>query len=233
LSSEQTRRVLNALNGEILSWENSFSGRAIEIADPELIEPAIDDQELNQHLEYEQNRLDAVVKYASTHDCRQQFLISYFGENTDRWQCACCDNCDHNAQLKTQCRNLSESELDAAVSILECVRRFNGRFGRGKLSLILCGARRSELQHLNVQQSSHFGVLRSWKQDQILDFLRALEKAGLLTTSGGDYPCLMTTSEGEDFIDCPENIMLDLKKSTETPVRQRKSRKNQADDFRC
>ena len=60
LSSEQIRRVLNALNNDILLWENSFSGRAIELVDPDKIEPDIDDNELDQHRNYEQARLDAV-----------------------------------------------------------------------------------------------------------------------------------------------------------------------------
>jgi ATP-dependent DNA helicase RecQ len=77
--------------------------------------------------------------------------------------------------------------------------------------LILCGARRTEILNLNVQQSSHFGALRHLKQDQVLDYLRALENAGYLETTGGDYPCLMLSSDGEDLLEYPENISLNLR----------------------
>ena len=153
-------------------------------------------------------------------------MIGYFGEKSRQWQCTCCDNCDRSAQLKGREHELSEEEINDVVSILECVPRFNGRFGRGKLSLILCGARRTEILNLNVQHSSHFGILRHLKQDQILDYLRALEKADLLQATGGDYPCVMLTAAGEDFIEFPAVLTLSLKTPQETGQSTLKKRRN-------
>ena len=161
-----------------------------------------------------------------TRNCRQAALIGYFGETEKNWQCQCCDNCDRSAQLKGKEHELNDEELDAVMAILECVQRFNSRFGRGKLSLILCGARRTEILNLNVQHSSHFGSLRHWKQDQVLDYLRALEKAGLLQATGGDYPCLMLTDEGEDFIEFPTPLTLCLKNPDTGKKPADKKRKN-------
>ena len=45
----------------------------------------------------------------------------------------------------------------------------------------------------------------------MLDYLRALENAGYLETTGGDYPCLMLSSDGEDLLEYPENISLNLR----------------------
>ena len=211
LNYDQLRRVMNYLNGDTLNWQPAPGSGLISVTDANLKELDIDYTALERKRTFELGRLEDVISYAQTKGCRQSALISYFGESGKNWQCQCCDNCDRSAQLKGKEHELDDEELDAVMAILECVQRFNGRFGRGKLSLILCGARRTEILNLNVQHSSHFGSLRHWKQDQVLDYLRALEKAGLLQATGGDYPCLMLTNEGEDFIEFPTRLTLSLK----------------------
>ncbi|MBE6381185.1 MAG: ATP-dependent DNA helicase RecQ [Lentisphaerae bacterium] len=225
LNYEQLRRVMNYLNGDVLLWQPPPSGGLICVSDPEQPELNIDFSQLERKRSFELGKLEDVIAYARERNCRQAALIGYFGEKSDRWQCSCCDNCDRSAQLKGKEHELDDDELDAVVSILECVRRFNGRFGRGKMSLILCGARRSELQNLNVQSSSHFGILRHWTQDQVLDYLRALEKAGFLRTTDSEYPCLMLTDDGEDFIDSPVNITLSLKNPDAQPQKEKRKKR--------
>ena len=211
LNYDQLRRVMNFLNGDILSWQPAPGSGLLHLTDLNEKELNMDFSALERKRTFESSRLEDVIDYAQTRSCRQSALIGYFGENSQSWQCRCCDNCDRSLQLQGRMHELSPEELDGVVSILECVRRFNGRFGRGKLSLILCGARRTEILNLNVSHSSHFGVLRDWKQEQVLDYLRALEKAGFLRTTDSEYPCIMLTCAGEDFIDSPDNIALELK----------------------
>ena len=216
LSYDQLRRVMNYLNGDTLSWQPAPGSGLLSVSDPAVKELDIDFSTLKRKRMFELGRLEDVISYAQTKGCRQAALIGYFGEKSNQWQCRCCDNCDRSAKLKGKEHELSEDELNDVVSILECVQRFNGRFGRGKISLILCGARRTEILNLNVQNSSHFGSLRHLKQDQVLDYLRALEKAGLLQATGGDYPCVMLTNEGEDFIEFPTALTLSLQMSIES-----------------
>lgn len=216
LNYDQLRRVMNYLKGDVLLWQEAPSGGILQLTDPQQKELDIDFSKLERKRTFELGKLEDVIAYAQERRCRQAALVGYFGEESKHWQCSCCDNCDKSAQFKGKQYELSDGELDDVVSILECVQRFNGRFGRGKLSLILCGARRSEIQNLNVTRSSHFGVLHHWKQDKALDYLRALEKAGLLKSTDSEYPCLMLTGEGEDFIDFPQPLMLELRNQQES-----------------
>ena len=210
LNYDQLRRVMNFLNGDVLSWQPAPGSGILRLTDPEQRELDIDLKKLERKRSFELGKLEDVIAYAQERNCRQAALIGYFGE-TGSWQCQCCDNCDRSQKLQGETHELDDEELDAVISMLECIQRYNGRFGRGKLSLILCGARRTEILNLNVSHSRHFGALRGWKQDQVLDYLRALETAGYLETTGGDYPCLMLSSDGEDLLEYPENISLSLR----------------------
>lgn len=195
LSPEQLRRVLNALNGDILCWENSFSGRAIELADPEQIEPPIDDRELELRRNYEQSRLDAVVEYASTHECRQKKLTGYFGEQDESWHCGTCDNCDENSPEALQSLGISDSDIRI---VLRAAEIFNGRIGAGKMAQILAGSRSAGIIAANWHRNACFGVLRKLKLAKVEQIIRSLISAGdLERVDRSGYPCLRLSADGK------------------------------------
>lgn len=43
--------------------------------------------------QYEQSRLDMMLRYATTRDCRRKLLLGYFGEEYMNTNCGACDNC--------------------------------------------------------------------------------------------------------------------------------------------
>ncbi len=194
LSSEQIRRVLNALNNDILLWENSFSGRAIELVDPEQIEPPIDDKELDLRRDYEQARLDAVVHYGSSHNCRQVELTGYFGEKPDNWQCGICDNCSENSPEALSNSGISDSDIRLALRAAELL---NGRVGAGKLAQILSGSRSAAIVAGNWHRNACFGTLRKLKLAKVEQLIRTLISSGdLEKIERNGYPCLKLSEKG-------------------------------------
>lgn len=195
LSTEQIRRVLNALNGDVITWENGFAGRAIELADPEQIEPPLNDKELDQRRDYEQNRLDAVVKYASSHNCRQKELIGYFGEKDDSWHCGICDNCAGNSPDSLKSKGISDKDIRI---VLRAAELFNGRIGAGKMAQILAGSRSAGIVAGNWHRNACFGILRKLKQSNVEQIIRALLDSGdLERIERGGYPCIKLSGQGE------------------------------------
>lgn len=53
----------------------------------------LDMKKLQARKQYEQSRLDMMLRYASTRDCRRKLLLGYFGESYERNNCGGCDNC--------------------------------------------------------------------------------------------------------------------------------------------
>ena len=194
LSAEQIRRVLNALNGDLLTWENGFAGRAIELTDPAQIEPPLDDKELDLRRDYEQSRLDAVVKYASTHNCRQKELIGYFGEKDDSWHCGICDNCAGNSPDSLKNRGISNQDIRI---VLRAAELFSGRIGAGKMAQILAGSRSAGIVAGNWHRNACFGILRRLKQANVEQIIRALLDSGdLERVERGGYPCIKLSEQG-------------------------------------
>ena len=195
LSPEQIKRVITALNNDILLWESGFSGRAIELADNNMTEAPLDDKELNFRREYEEQRLNAVIHYATTSDCRQKELIGYFGEKPDNWQCNCCDNCAGHSPEALLASGISENDIRVALRGAEL---FNGRIGAVKLAQILAGSRSAGIIAGNYHRNVCFGALRKLKASKVEELIRSLIASGLLErVERGGYPCIRLSASGK------------------------------------
>jgi ATP-dependent DNA helicase RecQ len=79
----------------------------------------LDMKRLRARKQYEQSRLDMMLRYASTRDCRRKLLLAYFGEEYGEERCDACDNCikslaDMNASVtKIEQRRLPAVEVPA------------------------------------------------------------------------------------------------------------------------
>jgi ATP-dependent DNA helicase RecQ len=225
LKPDQIKRVLLALKGDCLDWQPPFAGRAIRIAAGKGPELDIDFEALREKRDFEVTRLDEVISYADTRNCRQVFLISYFGEDANGWKCQNCDHCGSHSLS----RQASAEEREIVTIILTAARDFKGRFGIGRISLVLAGARRPEIIDWGLDRSPHFGVLRHLKQNNILMFMKSLENSAYLERVGDpEFPCIGISQLGRNILCNPEKISLDFSevKVKKAPVRKKAERKS-------
>ena len=209
LNTEQIKRVLRALNKDCLEWTPPFSGRSTKLLRPEETELDIDFDALREKREFEIARLDKVISYTKAKKCRQNFLISYFCEEVDDWKCENCDSCGQTNHTFHRVPSLQEKEI--IEIILSTVMDFKGRFGRGRISQLLAGAKRPEILQLGLDSHSRFGALKNVKQNNILHFLKSLENSGYIGRTGNpEYPCLKITLQGIEIIKGFKTVMLDF-----------------------
>ncbi len=231
LNEAQIRRVLSALNGDVLEWESAFSGRTTQLLRPEEYKLEIDFDELEKKRALELDRLEEVLSYARGGECRQRLLVSYFGENAEEWNCGCCDNCSAEGSRFGK-RKLDAAELDAVRTILQTVSDFSGRLGAGKIGQILAGKKNADLTARRLHLNPHFGELRAWRQNRISAYLRALEAEGFIgRIERGDFPCVELTARGLEVCNGHAEPELALPEYKEKPVRQRSSRAGTAANF--
>ena len=193
LSTEQVKRVIAALNNDVLIWQSGFSGRALMLTDPDLEMVELDDKALNQRLIYETARLDEVVNYAGSCNCRQIELINYFGEKSPNWRCGCCDVCSGTLEAAAVA-GVNDAEIRVALRAADL---FSGRIGIGKLGQILAGSRSASIIAGNWHRNPSFGALRHLKSAKVEQLLRQLHDAGYFERiDRGGYPCIALSESG-------------------------------------
>lgn len=206
LNNEQIQRVVRALNGDCIKWVAPFSGRVTELLRSAEKILAIDFSEITHKYDFEIARLNEVISYAQTRDCRQATLINYFGEHTDGWLC---DNCDRCSCDTGTLRKANVQEAAIIREILDTVRAFGGRLGRTRLALIMAGAERPEVFNSGHDRHPKFGVLKKIKQAEIITLMRNLEDNGCLCRTGNpEYPCLDIAQMGIAILNGESEISL-------------------------
>jgi ATP-dependent DNA helicase RecQ len=162
--------------------------------DPGADFPTLDVTSLQRRAEVERSKLRTMIEYAYYPRCRRQFVLEYFGDedwaSRDR-RCGACDNCDAVAHGRTT--GLSEAEQRAIRSLLLLVGALEGRLGRTRAAELATGA----LNEARFEDLPERGSLRGWTKAAVLDLLRALEGAGLIEASRGEYPTISTTRRGD------------------------------------
>ncbi len=156
--------------------------------------PPLDVESLQRRADVERSKLRTMIEYAYYPRCRRQFVLEYFGDqdwaSRDR-TCGGCDNCEAIAHGRST--GLSDTEQKAIRDLLLLVGNLNGRYGRKRVTLLAMG----DDDDPKFEDLVERGCLRGFPERQIMDLLRALEGAGLIEASRGEYPTISTTKRGD------------------------------------
>jgi len=209
LNFDQIKRVLAALNHEILEWQPPFPGKSIKILnfEPKL---EIDFALLNTKREFETDRLNEVLRYANARGCRQKFITDYFAEKSGNWTCNSCDNCQGKTLTALPGRGGATAiakpvkpAVDEEVYrvILDAVNDFDGRLGSGKISQILAGSKTAAIAEKKLHLNRHFGKLELYSQTNLMARIQELEDNHYLNrVQRGMFPCLEVAAKGHEVI---------------------------------
>lgn len=144
--------------------------------------------ESNKQREYQ--KLQVMSQYANTQGCLQQFILAYFGEDSE--PCGRCSNCrdDREAQDITV----------SAQKVLSCVVRLRSRFGKGIVAQVLTGAHNQRVRDNHLEELSTYGIMSGQRQKSVGELIDFLTAAGYLQSVGGQYPTLAITQEGASVL---------------------------------
>ena len=186
LSPQAVRKSLNDLNKlEAFNYVPPFRGRAIHFSrrDIPFDELEIDFETMEQRKKLDYDKLDRMVRYAITSDCRQANVLVYFGDTSAK-SCNHCDNCEGtsdpgSAQVAVPLAN--DHVVKTVVRIaLSGVARARERVGKTMVAAMLAGSRSKKIKQMRLDQVSTFARLDSLKQSDIARILDAMLMTGWL-----------------------------------------------------
>jgi ATP-dependent DNA helicase RecQ len=147
----------------------------------------------------ELQKLDALLGFCESTDCRHQTVLRYFGE-AHPGDCGQCDNC--LAPVDTW------DATQAAQMALSCVYRTGQRFGVVHLIDVLLGKETAKIEQFHHQQLSTFGIGRELAQQQWSSVYRQLVAAGLLNVDIEGYGGLKLTEAARPVLKGQQEVWL-------------------------
>jgi len=98
----------------------------------------LDYKKLNESYLYGQKKIDSIVQYVFTRECRFKFILNYFGENLPEYKCGKCDIC-------TSGESFSEATINYLEEIiLQTLLESKGGLTQNELIRIIHGNTRDE-----------------------------------------------------------------------------------------
>ncbi len=158
--------------------------------DPGAVDP-LDAESFARRAAVERGKLRTMVEYAYYPRCKRQFVLEYFGDAD--WQdrgkrCAQCRFCDSASAVA-----LTDAQRVEVRELLTLIEGLQGRFGRTRIAAIATATDDDE----RFFETPARGCLRGQSQKRVIDLIRALEGAGMVEVSRGDYPTIAITARGE------------------------------------
>ena len=164
----------------------------------------LDAAKLREKERRDRAKLKMMIDFAYARECRQQAILRYFGEPDP----ARCGNCDICLETAGPARAPTEEEALVVRKALSGVARMSAkiegdwqpRFGRGRIVQTLVGSRSQEILNAQLDRLSTHGLLKSEGVAYLNQLLRELQDAGMLVSSGGEYPMVTLTRRGDEVM---------------------------------
>ncbi len=148
-----------------------------------------------------QARLEAMLQFAETRECRRKPLLAYFGEHVET-QCGNCDNCrrvPHDGQ-KVDCTT-------EAAQLLSCVMLTDQIFGQEHLIQVLRGSRAEKIARKGHDKLRVYGTGKAYSAEEWQALAESLLHSGLLERDL-NFGSLRLTSKAWGVLDGKEKFFM-------------------------
>ncbi|WPL19752.1 ATP-dependent DNA helicase RecQ [Thiorhodovibrio winogradskyi] len=177
----------------------------------------IDESGAEEHFKrLEHQKLDNMLGFCETTECRRQALLNYFGEPLPD-PCGNCDTCLEPVP--------TWDGTVAAQKALSCIFRTGQRFGASYLTEVLLGKTNERMRRFGHDQVSTHGIGRELNADQWRSVYRQLVAAGFAAVDVEGHGGLRLTEKSRPLLRGERSIRLRQdpdkqaqKRATRTPV---------------
>jgi ATP-dependent DNA helicase RecQ len=139
-----------------------------------------------EHKRRAHGRLDTLIGYCETAQCRREILLAYFGERASA--CGNCDNCLDGTPRA--------DGTAAAQIVLAAVAQSGERFGPAHIVDILLGHETQKVMERRHRRLASFGAGAGHKKPEILSLIRQLVAGGFLALDREGHGGLAIAAKG-------------------------------------
>ncbi len=147
----------------------------------------------------ERRKLDQLLGYCESMQCRRQVLLAGFGETYPQ-PCGNCDNCLTPAA--------SWDATEAARKALSCVYRTGQRFGAAHLIDVLRGADTERIRQLGHDQLTTYGIGKDLDASMWRGVFRQLVAASVLEVDAEGHGSLRLTASAKPILQGEQTVLL-------------------------
>ena len=138
----------------------------------------------------EHRKLEALLGFAESSQCRRQVLLRYFGDD-----CHPCGNCD----VCLEPPETFDGSI-AAQKLLSCIYRTGERFGQAHVISVLLGESDPRIERLGHDKLSTFAIGKEHDRNAWRSIVRQLVAHGLISVDVAGHGGLFISPKGGQFL---------------------------------
>jgi ATP-dependent DNA helicase RecQ len=215
-----TRALKNLAHDLPIDYVPPFRGNAVRVNDrsKRARDMVIDFKALDKRKQREYDKLDRMIKYATSTKCRRSYILGYFGDQNVN-ECGRCDNCEPTpGRNPTPARNIdNQPGREVLLKVLSGVARGRGKFGKVAIAQMLTGSGSERIEKLGLTKLSTFGIMANFGKPEVADLIDALTRAGLVVSKDVERnrPVIDISETGREFLKAKGEVPLQLALSDE------------------
>ena len=180
--------------------ENSSAWMAYNLSDITMIRKILESSEGdNEFKRIQYQRLQAMIGYCETVECRRHVLLNYFGESYDK-KCGNCDTCLDKIE--------TWDGTEAAQKAMSCIYRTKELFGVKYLIDVLLGKDNKRIKNFRHHRVSTFGIGKDLSEHEWRSVFRQIVAAGYVAVDMKGHGGLFLTKKGKTILKAKEKIFL-------------------------
>lgn len=195
LSHEQFTAAIRAFEyARLLKYEppGSTGGIALILERMPFERLPIDFQDFERRRERSYAKLDIVQRYAETPECKRNFILQYFQEETAE-PCGRCSSC-LEPERKTSKRSQRQEYLKK--TLITIAAELQGKFGRLVIVDVAMGVMSTKIKQYKLSKLESFGDATEFTKSEILDEIESLLSENILRLSADIHPTISLTDKG-------------------------------------
>lgn len=151
----------------------------------------IDQTDDRERIPSELKKLQSMVDYCHTENCLQQYIVHYFGENSEE-TCGKCSNCIDD-------REVFDVTVDCQ-KVLSCVIRMGQKFGKTMVAQVLVGSKNQKIKSFGFESLSTYGLLKEMTIKDVTNFIEYMIAEELLAVKQGSMPTIYVSEKGKEVL---------------------------------
>lgn len=148
-------------------------------------------------------KLKDIESYCKTNKCLRKYILEYFNEKVDYDKCNNCSNCEIEET------DLEEEDITISCKkILSCIVRLKEKFGIVMIIDVLRGSNNIKIKQNNLDMLSTYNIMSEFSKNEVKKMIMYLLENDYIIKSDGEYPIILLTEKGNEFLFSDDKIMI-------------------------
>ncbi|WP_169312368.1 RecQ family ATP-dependent DNA helicase [Methanoplanus limicola] len=162
-------------------------------------------------------RINDLINFCETSQCRRKYLLSYFGEDYNEEPCPGCDNCINRPE--------KINGKDVANLVYNCLRELRGKSSAGQIADILKGSKNKDILKFNRDRLNSYNKGSAYGKDELKSYIYELVSQGYFEWTDEKFLLLSICGKSREIEDEDTKIFLRKRNNRYMPAFQTMSEK--------